>query len=142
MVDIGSRDINGTVRHLFPNADYVGVDPVDGPAVDVVGDGTTWRPDEPVDVVVCCEVFEHTDAWPAICENAAAMLKSGGLFVVTCAGPGRGPHSAVDGRGIRDGEHYANVSIGELADVLEACGFVGIVTDQAGTDTRAAARKG
>ena len=64
VVELGARDLNGTVRDLFPSArGYTGVDLVAGPGVDVVADAADWRPREPApDLVVCCEVLEHTPA--------------------------------------------------------------------------------
>lgn len=143
VLDIGGRDINGTVRNLFPGARYRSLDILDGPGVDIVADASTWVPDRPYDVVVCCEVFEHTDAWPLICATAYDALRPGGLFVTTMAGPGRAPHSAFDGGAVQPGEHYANVSPDELADTLAACGFVDVLVDyEAGpADTRATARR-
>ena len=41
VLEIGSYDVNGTVRKLFAAAGhYVGVDLVEGPGVDVVGSAT------------------------------------------------------------------------------------------------------
>ena len=36
VVDIGSMDVNGTYRHLFPAWRYIGVDMEPGPGVDIV----------------------------------------------------------------------------------------------------------
>jgi SAM-dependent methyltransferase len=116
VVEFGSRDVaGGTVRGLFPDAEvYHGVDLVEGPAVDVVADAATWRPTAPPDVVVCCEVLEHTPAWAALLANAHAILRPGGRLVVTAASTGRAPHSAVDGGPLREGEYYRNVEPHEL----------------------------
>lgn len=139
VVEIGSRDINGTVRDLFPAADYVGVDLTAGNGVDVVADAATWKPKRKVDVVVCCEVFEHTATWPDIVWSAAnTMLRAGtGRLIVTAAGPGRAPHSAVDGGPLRDGEFYANVDPDELAQTMIDAGFVDVEIDEVPGDVRA-----
>lgn len=141
VLDIGGRDINGTVRDLFPAADYTSLDLVDGPGVDIVADASTWTPDRAYDLVVCCEVFEHTPVWPSICRTAYAAARPGGVFIVTAAGPGRAPHSAVDGGPVRPGEYYANVKPDELRDALTAAGWLDVVVDQLGPDVRAHARK-
>jgi hypothetical protein len=144
VLDIGGRDINGTVRNLFPNADYVALDIRAGDGVDIVADAASWTPDRAYDVVVCCEVFEHTNVWPEICATAFKALASGGMFIVTCAGPGRGAHSAVDGQfHLHPGEHYGNVTAAELERALIDGGFVDVVTEQrtGPCDTRAIARK-
>lgn len=141
VVEIGSLDINGTVRGLFPGAVWHGIDVVDGPAVDEVADGATWQPEAPVDLVVSCEVFEHTEDWRAIIANAFAMLRPLGEIVVTAAGPDRFPHSAVDGGELRPGEYYANISVDELTDALVAAGFVDVDVELHIADVRGYARR-
>lgn len=108
--EIGSRNINGTVRGLFRNAAvYIGVDVVGGPDVDLVADAATYRPPLPPATVVCCEVLEHTEKAEAIVTQAASVLAPGGLLIITCAGEGRAPHSAYDGGPLREGEYYRNL---------------------------------
>lgn len=145
VLDVGGRNINGTVRDLFPAADvYRSLDLRPGDGVDIVADAATWLPDRPYDVVVCCEVFEHTAAWPDILRSIFAALRPGGLAILTMAGPGRGEHSGVDGEWrLLDGEWYANVPPTVLADVLEDVGFTGITVDYqpSPADTRAVASK-
>lgn len=144
VLDIGGRDINGTVQDLFPNADYTVLDIRPGARVHIIADAATWTPDREYDIVVCCEVFEHTEVWPEICATAYKATAPGGKFVVTCAAPGRGEHSAIDGTGgLHPGEHYANVSADHLGRVLRDCGFVDVITDQrtGPCDTRAVAYK-
>jgi SAM-dependent methyltransferase len=114
VVEIGGRDINGSIRVLFPDVPYTSIDLEAGPGVDVVADGATYVPDEKAAVVVCCEVLEHAENAYQICENAYAMLRPGGVFLVTAAGNGRPEHSAVDGGHLRDGEFYRNVSLDQM----------------------------
>jgi len=124
VVELGARDLNGTVRDLFPSArGYTGVDLVAGPGVDVVADAADWRPDRAPDLVVCCEVLEHTPRPEAVVRNAAAMLAPGGRLVVTAAAPPRAAHSAVDGGPLRPGEYYRNVPDDELRAWLRGAGF-------------------
>ena len=127
MVELGSRDFNGTVRDLFPSAPtYLGVDLAPGAGVDVVADAADWRPPpgQPApELVVCCEVLEHTRAASAIVRNAHTLLAPGGRFVVTAASTGRPPHSALDGGPLRAGEYYRNVNRRDLAGWLVGAGF-------------------
>jgi hypothetical protein len=142
VLDIGGRFINGSPRGLFPFAAYTVLDIRDGTNVDIVADAATWTPDREYDVVVCCEVFEHTDVWPQICATAHKACKPGGYLVVTCAGPGRAVHSGVDGGPrLHQGEHYANVEPDELRQVLDGCGWRDVLVDQYGLDVRAHATK-
>lgn len=131
VLDIGGRDVNGTPRVLFgPDVTYVALDVHRGPGVDVVADATTWAPDRAYDLVVCCEVFEHIPAWREVLVTAYRALAPGGRLVVTCAGPGRPPHSGWDGAELRPGEWYRNLTAAELADALTAAGFTGVSTDE------------
>jgi hypothetical protein len=46
-----------------------------------------------------------------------------GRIIITCAGPGRDPHSAIDGGELRPDEHYANISQQEMREALEFATF-------------------
>lgn len=145
VIEIGARNVNFTVRPLFPNASYWGIDAQPGPCVDEVADGALWRPLSPVDMVVCCEVFEHTPDWADIVGNIRHMLIPGGRAVFTCAGPGRPVHGVNADDPLNPG-HYANVSVDELNEAMVAAGFVRIETSSyrnrtcgGGHDTQATA---
>lgn len=133
--EVGSRFINGGIRDLFLYG-YVGVDIAPGPGVDVVADFADWDTDDRFDVIVCCEVFEHTARWPEIIERAYALLADDGLIIITAAGPGRPTHSAHDGGDLRPGEHYANVDPADLAAAHGKAGFSSVVVDVAHDDVR------
>lgn len=141
VLDIGGRDVNGTCRPLFPNAKYLAVDVRPGPGVDVMADAATWKTKLRFDVVLCTEVFEHTSLWPQLCATAYRLLRQKGRFVVTCAGPGRAPHSAIDGGAIRDGEWYENVTPEQLAAELDELGFADIDVRLQGEDLQGTAVK-
>lgn len=118
VIDVGGRDINGTARAAFDVTSYLSIDLHPGPGVDLVGDFTEYHGD-PVDVVVCMEVAEHTEKWPLIIANAAHHLDDGGLFIFTAAGPGWPPHSASDGGPLQPGEWYRNIDPVELRVELD-----------------------
>lgn len=136
VVECGSRNVNGTVRGLFPLATYCGVDVEPGPGVDLVMDFRDLEPSWPVDVVVCCEVLEHDRDPASLLAKAHEVLRPGGRLIMTCAGVGREPHSAADGGPLRAGEHYANVSRDELDYWLTSQGWAWWNIDVEGTDTR------
>ena len=138
VIECGGRNINGGVRDLFTAHHYVSVDLEDGPGVDVVDDFALHHADTPVDVVVCCEVAEHCEHWPALLAAAARNLTAGGLFLFTAAGPGRAPHSAVDGGEVRPGEWYRNIDPDDLAARLASM-FSRHEVDVLGPDVRAVA---
>lgn len=144
VLDIGGRNINGTTRDLFPHADYTTIDIAAGEGVDIVADAGGWVPDREYDLVVCTEVFEHTASWPQIIATAFKALRPGGQFVATMAGPGRPPHSAVDGGWtLHPGEYYGNVAPEDLRRTLEEAGFVVLAVDRRSTpaDVRCAATR-
>jgi hypothetical protein len=121
--EIGSRNINGSVRALFHDVGlYLGVDVASGPGVDLVADGATYAPPIVPRTVVCCEVLEHTADAHKIVAQAATVLEPGGLLIITCAGEGRVPHSAWDGGPLRAGEYYRNLSFGDLERWASAAG--------------------
>lgn len=131
VIEIGSRNINGSVRPLFPNATWVGLDLHPGPDVDLVLDAREYNPLKKADLVICCEVLEHTPHWRAIVDAGRSWLKPDGKMVVTCAGPGREPHSAIDGGPLQPDEYYANIR----PDMLDVYGAQSV--SFVGTDTRA-----
>lgn len=143
VIEIGSRDINGSARAFWPNARWVGLDLHPGPAVDIVCDAETYRPEAPVDMVICCEVLEHAANWRELIAVAATWLKPGGRFIVTCAGPGRAEHSAIDGGSLRSDEHYASISQDQLAEELYYAGFhhIDVGGEDVAKDTRATGLK-
>lgn len=115
VLEIGSRDVNGTVRSLFRDArSYTGIDVSPGPGVDVAADGASFDPGTNYDVVVCCEVLEHARDAAGVIANALRLLKPGGKLIVTCAGPTRVPHSN-DGGALKAGEYYRNVYADDVA---------------------------
>lgn len=141
VVEIGGKDVNGSVRPLFGEP-YIAVDVRPGPGVDVVADGATYQPPTQAALVVCCEVLEHTADGAAICRNAYDMLRPGGRFIVTAAGDGRIPHSAEDGGPLRDGEYYRNVSVDTLRGWLEPFAQTDVRTNAIAGDIYAVAEKG
>lgn len=117
--EIGSRNVNGSVRQLFPTvADYHGIDLSDGPDVDVVANAETYVPPLVPKTVVCCEVFEHAPNAEQIVHQIATVLAPGGRVMLTMAGPCRMPHSGIDGRQLLAGEFYRNVTPADLRSWL------------------------
>lgn len=93
VLDIGSLDINGSNKSYFSNCDYLGIDVGEGRNVDLVCRGHELEvPDETYDVIISTECFEHDMYYIKTIRNAGRMLKSGGLFVFTCATTGRPEH--------------------------------------------------
>ena len=144
VLDIGGRNVNGSIRSLFPLAEtYHALDATAGPEVDIVADAATWRPDRQYDIVVCCEVFEHAAEWPSIVGTAWDATLTGGAFIATMAGPGRPPHGQHGDPVPLEGEYYANVHPRELAAVLHRTGWRHVTVDvqPSPADVRCVARR-
>lgn len=145
VLDIGGRDLNGSTRFLFPNAQpYHVLDILPGDNVDFEADAADWRPEDGFryDLVVTTETFEHAKRWPEILKTAWDVLKPGGWLIFTCAGPGRPPHSGHAAVWeLAPGEFYGNVSPEEIREVLEDQGWTEIEARQVGLDTQGVAIK-
>jgi SAM-dependent methyltransferase len=93
--DIGSLDINGNNHFLFEDYSYIGVDVGKGKNVNIVSKGHEYKPidGKKYDTVISTECFEHDMYWDKtitnVCEN---LLRSGGLFLFSCATDGRPEH--------------------------------------------------
>lgn len=124
VLEIGSYNVNGSVRSLFdPECRYHGIDVRSGPGVDEVVSGQDYvlRAGQWFDTVVTTEVLEHTPDGEALCRNAYQVLSHGGVFLVTAATDPRTPHG-VGGGGVGD-EFYRNVSRALLRQWLAPFGF-------------------
>lgn len=93
VIEIGSLDVNGSVRRFFENCRYTGIDLGAGPGVDIVASGATYAgPSGGFDTVISCEALEHDPQWADTFRNGLRMMKPGGMMLVTCAGLGRRQH--------------------------------------------------
>lgn len=94
VLEIGSYDVNGSLRSMFATAaDYTGVDLKDGPGVDLVAFGHEIdAPDGSYDITLSGECFEHDPHWQQTFRNMARMTRPGGLVAFSCASLGRPEH--------------------------------------------------
>ena len=93
VLEIGSLDINGSVRMFFTDCDYIGIDIGEGKGVDMVCPGEKFdAPANTFDTVISCECFEHNPEWVLTFKNMIRMVKPGGLIVMSCATTGRAEH--------------------------------------------------
>lgn len=144
VLDVGGQNINGSPKDLFPNAvTYDVLDITPAPNVTFVEDATgDWLPWLLYNVVVCTEVLEHVEQWPAVLKTCHRALLPGGRLILTCAGPGRFTHSGYrDSLELAPGEWYQNVSEEQVAVVLQQLRFRKINTRTLGHDTQATAVK-
>ena len=91
VIEIGSLNINGTVRGFFNATKYVGVDLAEGNGVDLVKSGHEVDfSDNSFDVAISTECFEHNPYWIETFNNMHRMAKS--FVVFTCASGNRPEH--------------------------------------------------
>jgi hypothetical protein len=91
VIELGSLNINGTVRDFYDANRYVGVDLDNGPGVDLVCAAQDVDfPDNSFDIAVSAECFEHNPYWK---ETFLNMHRMADKFVIfTCASDGRPEH--------------------------------------------------
>jgi len=89
VVDVGSYDINGTYKSLFPEAKYIGADNTLGPNVDVIMDSPEWDELSDVDYVISGQTLEHVADIPKLMASIFRVLKSGGILCMIV--PSEGP---------------------------------------------------
>ena len=90
VLEVGSLNINGSVRQFFDSCAYTGVDLAPGKDVDRIGPVHILTFDRPFDTVISCECFEHDKHWK---ETFQKMYdECTGLVVFTCATEGRPEH--------------------------------------------------
>ena len=93
VLEVGSLDINGSVRELFSGCDYTGVDLQLGPGVDLARQGQLVDfPSGHFDTVISAECLEHNPYWRETLANMLRMARPGGLVLVSCATTGRLEH--------------------------------------------------
>ena len=136
VLDCGSLDINGNNRFLFTDCDYTGIDVGEGPNVDYVSLIHEWNPVLDLnmprgllyDTIICTEAFEHDPFWRKSMANIIRMLKSGGLFLMTCATGNRPEHGtsthSPDSSPLtimRDdfADYYGNLSIKDIGNAVD-----------------------
>lgn len=124
VLEIGSLNINGSIRPFFKDCLYMGVDVGPGPGVDFVAIGHEitfaygqW------DVVCSTEALEHDRFWLYTWRNMIALCRRGGLVFFTCATEGRAEHGtarttpADSPLTVRLGwDYYKNLTPADFAD--------------------------
>lgn len=91
ILDVGSYDVNGTMKPIFKKGQYTGLDMEKGPNVDVVGVSHDIPfKDNEFDFVISSSCFEHDDMFWVSFKEMCRVLKDGGYMYVQA--PSNGPY--------------------------------------------------
>ncbi len=85
LLEVGSLDVNGSYRPLFPGIEYLGVDIVPGKCVDQVLEQPYSYPcpDNYFDVIISGQALEHMrHPWKAVPEMARVLKQGGKICLI------------------------------------------------------------
>lgn len=128
VLEVGSLDINGSVRPMFTRCQYIGLDVVPGPGVDVVCPAHQFQAEwHSFDTIISCESLEHDPHWRETLGHVVRLLRPGGLFVMTCASGTRAEHGTRrtspgdSGSSVLDGwgDYYRNMNPEDIREVID-----------------------
>jgi hypothetical protein len=125
VLEVGSYNINGTVRTFFEECQYIGIDICSGPGVDIVCSGHDFSDKEGFDTVITCEMMEHNLMWKETLINMVQLLRSHGLFILTCGTTGRGVHGTASVTPVNSpssaqyGDYYGNLTEQDIRSVID-----------------------
>lgn len=94
VLEVGSQDVNGTPRPVvmpLRPALYIGVDVEKGPGVDVISGADSLSKifgEGSFDVVISTEMLEHVFDWKPVVGQLKAVVRPGGLLLITTRSPG------------------------------------------------------
>jgi SAM-dependent methyltransferase len=121
VLEIGSCDVNGSVRTLFANADYTGIDRDEGPGVDrqvIPGEPLPFD-DDSFSVVVSTEMLEHDERpWRSVAEWHRVLTHNGTLLATA-----RGFDAERGCFGYHDPPDYWRYSAGAMRMLAFDAGF-------------------
>lgn len=83
VLDIGSYDVNGSVKPIFAEAQYLGLDMQAGPNVDMICNSHNINlPDESFDVILSTSCFEHDEMfWVTFLEICRLVKPQGYIYI-------------------------------------------------------------
>ena len=85
ILDVGSYDVSGSYRSLFNNAkwEYIGLDIVPGPNVDIVAKGPyNFGLNKKFDVIISGNCLEHVEAPWLWIKEVEKSIRTGGLLCI------------------------------------------------------------
>jgi len=127
ILEIGSYDVNGSIKNIFLPSNYIGCDISPGENVDIVSFGHELNlEDNYFDLVISSEVFEHDRNYKKTFKNMYRMLKPNGAFLFTCAGLGRIEHGTSrtnpddsPGNKLIEDDYYKNLAASDFSSFVD-----------------------
>jgi hypothetical protein len=125
VLEIGSYDVNGSVRSNFKYVhEYIGVDLIPGPSVDIVSKGHLYRDKSKFHIVLSVESFEHNSDWFKTFINMVNLADQDAIVIFTCATKGRLEHGTYrtdpfssPGTASIDNSYYRNLGIDDFEKI-------------------------
>jgi SAM-dependent methyltransferase len=132
VLEVGSLDINGSVRELFSDCRYTGVDLQIGPGVDLACQGQLVEfPTHHFDTTISAECLEHNPFWRETVANMLRMTRPAGLVMISCATTGRLEHGTTrtnpDASPFTSAEkwdYYKNLTAADIEQSLNLDGWL------------------
>jgi len=128
ILEVGSRNVNGTARDYFSCCEYLGIDLSKGPGVDLVESALDHRERKiRYNVIVCTETLEHDSCWSGTLQAMRSMLHRHGLLIITAAGPNRpehGTHEHTPEDSPETLDYYRNITKEMIYSVFNRSDFV------------------
>jgi SAM-dependent methyltransferase len=132
VLEVGSLDINGSVRELFSGCDYTGVDLAIGPGVDLACQGQLVEfPSGHFDTTISAECLEHNPFWRETVANMLRMTRPAGVVMISCATTGRLEHGTTrtnpDASPFTSAEkwdYYKNLTAADIENSLNLEGWL------------------
>ena len=94
VLDVGSFDVNGTMKPIFKNCrTYVGLDQSEGKNVDIVSSSHSMPfVDESFDIIISSSCFEHDPMFWVTFQEMCRIIKTDGYIYIQA--PSSGPYHA------------------------------------------------
>jgi hypothetical protein len=126
VLEVGSFDVNGTIRGCFNEFNYTGIDLINGPNVDLVCSGHLFQSKNKFEIIICCECFEHDIHWKDTFKNMYSLASDHGVIIFTAASLGRLEHGTIrtspmdsPGTSLTGINYYHNISKFEFKRFLK-----------------------
>lgn len=136
VLEVGSLDINGSVRQFFGDAtEYIGVDMQSGAGVDIVLNAHDFLrrfAKRSFDTILCLEMLEHDDNPFKTIKNLHSLLKKGGFLIISTPTTGFPYHPYPKDYFRYTKDAYVDIffrgfEILEIGDINDDLGYPGIV---------------